>query len=94
MKLAGINAVSVALMTANPDQYQQIMEPHLMMDSSNNHPAAHDVVCQFVRSAVCAGLEVEVTGVDNALMVDKGETEHLAASLGVTTPMRWRPYFP
>lgn len=97
MKHAGIDAVSVALMTANPNQYQQLMEPYcLRMDSSDNHPAAtaHELMCEFVKSAVLAGLEVEVTGVDHASFVDKDETERLAASLGVTTPMRWRPYFP
>lgn len=89
MKDVGVDAVSVALMTADTDQYNKLMEP--IMD--DKHKSAHEMVCEFVREAVEVGLEVEVTGVDHGLVVDKSQAERLAASLGVTSPFRWRPYF-
>jgi hypothetical protein len=113
----GISSVSVAMMTADPLQYNTIMQPLLgplpsrdtetttsttktscggstsssAQDSSAK--TAHDRVCQFIQSAVQVGLQVETTGVDRP-DVDKEQAEALSLSLGVTTPFRWRPYFP
>ena len=60
------------------------------LEESQQHP--HDRVCEFIREAVHANLQVEVTGVDRP-EIDKKRTETLAASLGVESPCRWRPYF-
>jgi hypothetical protein len=56
--------------------------------------AAHEIVCQFIQEAVqTKGLEVETTAIARD-DVDKALTEALSQSLGVMTPVRWRPYFP
>jgi len=81
----GVSHVSVALMSADPLQYDSLMQP-LVMD-------AHSRVCKFIEQAVDAnGLQVEVTAVDR-LEVDKARLESLARSLSVSNPIRWRPYF-
>ena len=90
MKEAGVSGVSVALMTASSDQYDELMMPCLA--DTVSFPA-HEVVCDFIVSAIDVGLGVEVTGVDR-IEVDKAATESLAKSLGVVDPVRWRPYFP
>ena len=90
MKEAGVSAVSVALMTASADQYEELMMPCL---SDTISRPAHEMVCDFIVSALDVGLDVEVTAVDR-VEVDKAATEKLAKSLGVTDPVRWRPYFP
>lgn len=90
MKEAGVSGVSVALMTASADQYDEFMVPCLPDALST---PAHDVVCDFICDAMDAGLDVEVTGVDR-VDVDKAATEELAEKLGVVSPVRWRPYFP
>ena len=90
MKDAGVTGVSVALMTASPDQYEKLMMPCLPDTISTS---AHEMVCDFVVSALDVGLRVEVTAVDRD-EVDKVATEVLARNLGVVDPVRWRPYFP
>lgn len=90
MKEAGVSGVSVALMTASADQYEELMMPCL---SDTVSTPAHEMVCDFIVSALDVGLDVEVTGVDR-VEVDKAATEKLAKSLGVADPVRWRPYFP
>ena len=90
MKAAGVSGVSVALMTASPDQYEELMMPCLPDTIST---PAHEMVCDFIVSALDVGLGVEVTAVDRD-EVDKVATESLAKSLGVVDPVRWRPYFP
>ena len=85
LKSSGISKVSVALMTADPKQYQELMDP---LDIANGH----DRVCQFIAEAVQAGLEVETTGVDRK-EVDKTATEALAKKLQVSSDFRWRPHF-
>jgi hypothetical protein len=93
---SGITSVSVALMTADADQYDSLMSPVLLLvnDTENEKGggAAHGRVCRFIQQAVQAGLEVEITGVDRT-DVDKETTEALARSLKVSSPVRWRPYF-
>jgi hypothetical protein len=83
---SGITKVSVALMTADPQQYQDLMMP--LVDS------AHLRVCNFIQQAVAVpGLDVETTAVERQGVVDKQATEALSDSLLVTNPVRWRPYF-
>ena len=90
MKVAGVSDVSVALMTPSPDQYEELMMPCLPETVSM---PAHEIVCDFIASALDVGLGVEVTGVDR-VEVNKEDTEVLAKSLGVVDSVRWRPYFP
>ena len=56
---------------------------------------AFDIMCKFIKDAVQVhGLDVETTAVDRP-DVDKVKTEMFASkTLGVTNPVRWRPYFP
>jgi hypothetical protein len=99
----GISRVSVGLITADAKQYEEIVQPELVeagFDDVSTAPAesgtrsAHDAVCQFIQAAVrVEGLEVETTAIDRP-DVDKARTEALSQSLGVSTPVRWRPYFP
>mmetsp|Transcript_30062 Transcript_30062/g.73021 ORF Transcript_30062/g.73021 Transcript_30062/m.73021 type:complete len:343 (-) Transcript_30062:113-1141(-) len=98
---SGITHVSVALMTHDPDQYNELVQPIMLDDddvdnSNDGTKKPHDMVCKFIEESVQVdGLEVEVTGVDyDSSKVDKTRTEALAVSLGVDNPMRWRPYFP
>jgi hypothetical protein len=91
MKDTGVSGVSVALMTADPKQYSQLMLPCLLTTTTSDDP--HGVVCDFIREALDAGLDVECTGV-NRPEVDQQLAEELAQKLGVTERFRWRPYFP
>ena len=86
LQSTGIRSVSVSLMTADPGQYVDWMEP---VRPDHNL----DTVCSFIRDAVEADLAVELTGVDRP-DVDKQKAEELSASLGVKGSIRWRPYFP
>mmetsp|Transcript_26571 Transcript_26571/g.41236 ORF Transcript_26571/g.41236 Transcript_26571/m.41236 type:complete len:318 (-) Transcript_26571:727-1680(-) len=100
----GVRGVSVALMSAVPRQYQDIMQTHVLDDAmcrqytgdamqSENECWSHAQVCKFIREALRVGLEVELTGVDMPL-VDKEAAEDLGRDLGVQSVFRWRPYFP
>lgn len=96
LKDSGVTAISIALMTANPNQYHQLMKPMLLRHDSSStceqSTDAHFIVCEFIRQALRCNLKVEVTGVDRP-DVDKDATQQLASSLGVSNPIRWRPYF-
>lgn len=85
LKNSNIMSLSVALMTADPMQYDELMTP--------TAPDGHDRVCKFVSVAIDAGLDVEVTAVDRP-DVDKPKAEDLAHSMRVPVPIRWRPFFP
>jgi hypothetical protein len=91
---AGIQQVSVGLMTHHPEQYQALMQPvcHPTAPPATTTTCAHDYVCDFVRHAVGCGIRVEVTAVDRK-EVDKAETERLASKLG-SHSVRWRSYHP
>jgi molybdenum cofactor biosynthesis enzyme MoaA len=90
---AGVSHISVALMTANADQYNtELMQPVVVVGRKKSNTSGHDTVCQFIREALRAGLQVETTAVDRP-DVDKEATEALSRELQVTTPVRWRPYF-
>lgn len=86
LRTVGVDAVSVALMTADKDQYRQLMDPQCDADG-------HEMVCSFIEEATAGGLAVEVTGVDRS-DVDKEAAESLSRLLSVEKPIRWRPYFP
>lgn len=85
LKTIGIASLSVALMTADSDQYEELMTPAV--------PGGHGRVCRFIEHAVNAGLDVETTGVDRP-DVDKVKAEELSRNLHVAMPMRWREFFP
>jgi hypothetical protein len=89
---SGVSRISVGLMTWNAKQYHDLVKPVVVPETEIT---GFDTVCNFVRDAVTVDgeLEVEITAVDRP-DVDKTKTEALAESLGVTTPVRWRPYFP
>lgn len=88
LKEWGVTSVSVALMTHDPSQYCDLMEPLV-----DDDVGAHDQVCAFIQSALSCDLEVELTGVDRS-DVDKEKAQDLATQLGVESEIRWRPYFP
>ena len=52
----GVSKVSVALMTADAHQYQQLMQPTVQN--------AHETVCKFIQQSIQAGLDVESTAID------------------------------
>ena len=99
--------LSVLFITSDPIQYNNIMEPIL---SSVNVPEdqhattlPHEMVQQFIRTVADVVskqpllplplLSIEVTAIDRP-DVDKDALSKQIKSLGVTTPIRWRPYFP
>lgn len=86
LQACGVSSVSVALMTNDAEQYDRLMHPI----TKNDNP--HGDVVDFISSSVRAGLDVEVTGVQNP-SIDEEQTQALVSSLGVTLPMRWRPFF-
>ena len=81
----GVNDVSVSLVTHDAKQYDELMQPRNLNQSS------HGRVQVFLRAAGQVGLHVEATAV-NRPDVDQIATEALAKSLGVAS-IRWRPYF-
>ena len=90
LKACGISMVSVALMTHDPGQYDELMKPNL---ADNDDTTAHEVVCLFIQESIKVGLSVEATGVARE-DVSQAATEKLAKALGIEETFRWRPYFP
>lgn len=84
LKVAGVCSLSVALMTADRNQYNNLMTPQITN--------GHGKVCDFIEAAIAAGLEVEVTAVDRP-DVDKEMVQDLARDLNVPGSVRWRPFF-
>ena len=83
--------LSIPLMTHDPDQYDQLMQPLVHVnDSANSRP--HERVVRALIRAIAAGVVVDVTAVDRP-DVDRIRTEALAESLGVTTGVRWRRWY-
>lgn len=84
---SGVDAISVALMTHDAVQYEQLMQP--------TTKAAFEKVCHFCQASVQAGLKVEVTAVDRP-EIDKPKLEALSKELlgAESPPVRWRTYFP
>jgi len=88
-------ALGVPIMTHDPDQYEDLMQPVRINECNNEHnDTPHQRVQTFVRACVEHDLMVDVTAVERPGLVDKVKTEALAAALGVTQPVRWRKYFP
>jgi 4Fe-4S single cluster domain len=90
---AGVRSLSVALMTHDPDQYEEIMQPVLVATDNPHRRRPHDRVCDMIRAGLTAGLEVEVTAVEAPLVSRSGLERFAAESLGTTVPVRWRTYF-
>ena len=103
LRKAGVDAITVALPTSCPEQYQILMDPKKNVDDDDeeddNHDgfindiSAHDAVCKFIKNSIDAKFDVEVTGVVREF-VDRKQTEELAMKLGVIEPnIRWRSFF-
>ena len=80
----GITQVSIALMTAESNQYDEIMKPSCV--------GGHSQVISFIEQAIDTGLDVEITAVDRD-RVDKQKLEDLVQSLQVDKDVRWRSFF-
>ena len=89
---SGVSNISVGLMTWNAKQYSDLVRPLL---PHGEQETGFETMCSFIKDSVNVegDLEVEATAVERP-DVDKVRTEALAVSLGVTNPVRWRPYFP
>jgi hypothetical protein len=96
LRESGVDCVSVALMTCSSHQYNQLMQPVVvvaaLLPNDSTRKEAHLIVCDFIQQAVQCGLQVQVTGVDRP-DVDKQATQELARKLGVSSEIQWRPYF-
>jgi hypothetical protein len=90
--------LSVALMTNDANQYDELMRPLLVLSflerSEWQGRRPHDLVTSFIQQAIKAGIHVETTAVDRPGLVDRIATNELSRTLGVVPPVRWRPYFP
>jgi tetratricopeptide (TPR) repeat protein len=99
MRAVGITHASVALATAHPAQYKQLMRPapltvNRLTRSASGAPqlrqvseyVGHEQVCDFARALVASGIDVECTAVA-APEVDLDAAASLAAALGA----RFRP---
>ena len=88
----GVRAASVALVTADPEQYMSMMQPDpLRLSPAFSLPLGHKEVCGFVTAAIDAGLAVECSAVENP-EVDVAAAKSLAVSLGATFRSRtWHP---
>ena len=92
---AGLETISVALQTHDPIEYNTtcLVQKCHGSSSSSSSSSAHDQVCAFVRACVQEGLHTETTAVERPT-VDRIATETLSQALGVSNPIRWRPYYP
>ena len=79
---AGISKATVALATADPGQYTELMRPE---------GGDHSTVCGFIASLAEAGVEVEATAVERP-GVDVAAARKLAGALGAG--FRTRTYHP
>ena len=85
--------LSIPLMTHDPDQYDQLMQPLVVqVNDSDANSRPHERVVRALIRAIAAGVVVDVTAVDRP-DVDRIRTEALAESLGVTTGVRWRRWY-
>ena len=80
---AGISKATVALATADPGQYTELMRPE---------GGDHSTVCGFIASLAEAGVEVEATAVERP-GVDVAAARKLAEALGASG-FRTRTYHP
>ena len=84
LKAAGLNKASVALVSSDPKQYEQLMRP--------TGGFGHSDVCQFVLALAEAGIETECTMV-KVPGVNVNDTKRLSDALGAVE-FRVRDYFP
>lgn len=92
LKKAGLMAVSVAIATHDPEQYDSLMQPEpLRYSPAFSLPLGHAEVCCFVQACVAQGLQVECTAAA-VPGVDIGATAELAGALGASFRERsWHP---
>jgi molybdenum cofactor biosynthesis enzyme MoaA len=83
LRSGGVQKVSVALMSHDPEQYAQIMQP--------SNGLTHSDVCSFVEALCAAGIDTECTSVRQP-GVDVEKAQDLARSLGAQS-FRAREYF-
>ena len=76
----------ISLITADPDQYDNIMNPMLLLvesdtteDDTNPRCGAHSQVCMCIQHAIVTGIEVEITVVDK-LDMDKAKLQEFSCS--------------
>lgn len=81
---AGVNRVTIQLMSADPQQYQRLLEPE--------DGKGLGVVCAFIEKLVEVGVEVEVTAVQRP-EVNIGDVRALAMALGAVS-FRARSFHP
>jgi len=84
LRHAGIEAVSVALNTMDPQQYMELMKP-------TTAGATQEHVCEFIRACVKEKMETEVTAVARE-DVDLQAVQEFAAEAGAS--FRFRSYHP
>lgn len=93
LKDAGLSGVTVALATADPQQYIELMKPEpIRLSPVFSIPLGHAEVCSFVSVCAAAGLKVECTAVA-APGVQIEATEALAHNLGANS-FRSRTFHP
>lgn len=81
---AGVTAASVALMSADPEQYQELMRPErLRLSPAFSLPLGHADVCRFTTACLAAGIDVECTAVEHPA-VDVDAARAFAQRLGAT----------
>ncbi|CAN0045363.1 unnamed protein product [Ectocarpus sp. 4 AP-2014] len=86
------DSVSVALNTADPAQYQELMKPSLDgLVEEGAGPGAHGYVCDLVKECASRGVATECTVVDRH-GVDLRRARELAEAMGASC--RVRPYVP
>mmetsp|Transcript_27709 Transcript_27709/g.70649 ORF Transcript_27709/g.70649 Transcript_27709/m.70649 type:complete len:162 (-) Transcript_27709:309-794(-) len=82
MKKSGISSVSVALMTADAAQYDELMKPEALRYSPGfSLTVGHAEVVGFVEACLSEGLEVECTAVASP-GVDIGAAQTLSENIG------------
>jgi molybdenum cofactor biosynthesis enzyme MoaA len=83
LRSGGVKKASVAIMSNNPNQYAQMMQP--------SDGRTHADVCSFVAALVAAGVETECTAVCQP-GVNVRQAQDLAEALGAVR-FRSREYF-
>ena len=93
LKEAGISSASVALMTADREQYHALMQPEMLrLTPGFSLQLGHKEVRGFVTACVTTGLNVECTAVGSP-DVDMDATRALAQELGAGS-FRGRSWHP
>lgn len=89
---AGLGSASIALASADAEQYDELMRPEpLRLSPVYSLRLGHAEVCNFVECCVAAGLEVECTAVARD-GVDLDAAARLATALGASFRSRsWVP---